>query len=539
MGRETNIDSIRILDEKIREHETAAITLKRARNSLLNISKLPPEVLGRIFHCNVATKGDYDGLDKGSHNFLLVCHHWFEVASRTPELWNSWGNSLEEWAQWCRCSRTASLDLVLLDFNDNDGDDDDDDDPDEDYFDDAVLWAALRDRAAQGTIRRVHLIAPSHYLELIIDLLIANRGEPQPNGIESIILRNGSLFPADMSTFFAHCHFPNLRRLVLAHCTISSWDHLTSRTSVLTTLEIDLSAPSPTPTTSQLLSILASNPALQKVRLAGCAVPDDGGGESSVRVQLYQLKELRLDGGLRHVVGLLDKLDRPRNMDNLSLTLHHIDVTDISQIVGPYLRDHLQRRDRHQNGPRLHVSSESRLQPWLGHVVRIDLSTQEGKRINTFVMIRVVLGETPGGTVVERVAFDLLTYAPLEEAIYFHTYSIPIATEGIRTRFPKLRTLSFEAVPLRMAFPDCNLVESGEIFHSLEHLILERVVVDDGDWSPLVTFLVCRVSSENRLDTLEVTSSTHMCPKVMEGIRGMVRVFEFLEVEVEESEVEA
>ena len=326
------------------------------------------------------------------------------------------------------------------------GDDDDDDDynPCEDYMDDPSLRDALRNRAAQDTIRRVHLIAPYHHLDLIICLLTANRGEPRPNGVESIILRNESFDPVDVSCFFAGYHFPKLRRLELNHFTTSSWDHLTSRTSVLTTLELDFDNPSPTPTTSQLHSILASNPALQKVVLTNHSVPDDGGGESSVRVHLPHLKELRLDGGLRQVIRLLDKLDHPRNMDNLSLTLRDSDVTEISQIVGPYLRHNLQRRDRPQNRPNLRVVSGDCLGPWVDDAVRINLSIEEGGWIYRFVAITVVLPGAPRRTAKKRAALEFLAYAPLDEVIYFHMVGIPITMEGIRTRFPNLRTLSFE-----------------------------------------------------------------------------------------------
>ena len=95
MDYETNIDSIRVLEEQIKGHERAIIKLKRTRNSLLNVSKLPPEVLGNIFQRNVTLDGSFK-LEEGSHNSLLVCHHWFEVASRTPELWSFWGNNLED-----------------------------------------------------------------------------------------------------------------------------------------------------------------------------------------------------------------------------------------------------------------------------------------------------------------------------------------------------------------------------------------------------------------------------------------------------------
>ena len=92
MGRETNFDSIHELEKQIEEGTGDTIQLKRTRNSLLNIStRVPPEILGSIFCWNVIPDGDYPhfgGLRKGSYNFLLVCHHWFEVASHTPELWS-------------------------------------------------------------------------------------------------------------------------------------------------------------------------------------------------------------------------------------------------------------------------------------------------------------------------------------------------------------------------------------------------------------------------------------------------------------------
>ena len=89
MHRDINLDSIIALERQIEEHERAIIQLKRTQNSLLNVSTLlPPEILGKIFSWNVIQGGDFGRLSKDSHNFLLVCHHWLEVASRTPELWS-------------------------------------------------------------------------------------------------------------------------------------------------------------------------------------------------------------------------------------------------------------------------------------------------------------------------------------------------------------------------------------------------------------------------------------------------------------------
>ena len=48
MGRETNIDSIRVLGEQNEEDKGDIVELRRAGNSLLNISTLvPPEISSR------------------------------------------------------------------------------------------------------------------------------------------------------------------------------------------------------------------------------------------------------------------------------------------------------------------------------------------------------------------------------------------------------------------------------------------------------------------------------------------------------------
>lgn len=87
MGPEINVNSILALEKQIEEGVGDVTHLKRARNSLLNVfMRIPPEILEHVFRWS-AIQGDPGGLRKGSYNFLLVCHRWFEVASNTPELW--------------------------------------------------------------------------------------------------------------------------------------------------------------------------------------------------------------------------------------------------------------------------------------------------------------------------------------------------------------------------------------------------------------------------------------------------------------------
>ena len=516
---EINVDSIRALDEKIKEHERVLIELKRARNSLLNVSKLPPEVLGSILRWNVTPKDDFGGLEEGSHNFLLVCHHWFEVASHTPELWSFWGNTLEDWSRWCRHPGSAPLDLVL----DVEG---------EDCFIDDPLPNTLQDRATQDTIRRIHLrTEDSGLLNNIISPLTPTCKGVQSSSVVSFILSNEGYVPVDVSDFFARYRFPKLQRLRLHNCTISSWDYLMSRTAVLTTLDLDFATPLPAPSTSQLLSIFSSNPALQEVVLCKGAVPGDD-DKSSFQVKLHHLKSLELEGDLRHVIRLLQRLDHPRNMDHLRLALCDCDMTDISQIIGPYLRDHLQRRDKSQNGLRLSTSAESGLlyqkdQVTLhtGDAGGINFSAPVSEQKDMFVAITVVLNVMNRRDVAKRALLGLIEQIPREEVVYFRTCDDPVVIEDIYTQFPNLKAFSFYRTHLSKVFPNLILVEDERIPPSLEHIRLECGFMGIGDWSPLMTFLERCALSGNRLDTLMIDGSAHLCPEVEKGIRSMVREF--------------
>ena len=80
MDHETIIKSIRALDKQITE---------RVRDSLFNVSALPPETPGYIFHWNIIPEPTFEAeLHDESLVQLLLGQSPFEVAPRAPEPWD-------------------------------------------------------------------------------------------------------------------------------------------------------------------------------------------------------------------------------------------------------------------------------------------------------------------------------------------------------------------------------------------------------------------------------------------------------------------
>jgi len=511
MDREINIDSILALEEQIKEHERAIIKLKRARNSLLNVSKLPPEVLGNIFQWNITLKGNFDRLEEGSHNSLLICHHWFEVASHTPELWTFWGNNLEDWEkQYLRSSPGAPLDLVLDGLP---------------YTFGSVSESqqvALKDRAARDTIRRVHLQSDmSWLLTSIISPLLSPHGGLRTNNLESLVLYSEDHTPLDVS-FFAHSHLSKLRHLELTGCTVSSLEHLTSQSTLLTTLEL-FSDISPSPTIHQLLSMLASTPRLQKLTLNAQAIPN-GDGSCSV-VPLPHLEELRLDGGPRQVFGLLRRLELPPKMGIVTLNVSHCVAADVSQTIGPYLQDHLRCRGRSRNGLGISLSSGSYIALNIGDAAKLRPPTTPSSRMNSFVSIIIGVDQALPEDALDRLTLDLISYTPREDIVYFRACGSVEVAKDLRVQMPNLKALDLYKAPLSTLFLMSD--RDGSHVHerfppSLQYLYLEWPHLGTYGWIPLIAFLSHRSSSGNRLDSLMIDGPCHVCFRVARRIRDVV-----------------
>ena len=123
VDRETRIKSIKSLDKQIEEGKGDIIQLKRIRNSLLDISTLPPEILIPILELSITWEQCYRLFPATNFNkpirgpgcILLVCHYWYEVASRSSEYGSLGRNTLKDWTKWSQHPQagSGSVDLVL------------------------------------------------------------------------------------------------------------------------------------------------------------------------------------------------------------------------------------------------------------------------------------------------------------------------------------------------------------------------------------------------------------------------------------------
>ena len=502
------------LDEQIREHLQPIIKHKRTQNSLLNVSRLPPEVLGYIFWLN-PTPGKFH---RGRLNFLFVCHYWCEVALHTPELWSSWGNTLQDWARYHLRHPETPLDLVL----------------DETLPRGTPLCASvqntLRDRAARGTIRLVHLRSEDvGLLNCILGTMTADQEVVRCSRVESLILQNEGDTPVDASTFFAHTRFLNLRHLDLTRCAIPHWDDLISQTKLLETLALHLTSRSSPPTAPQLLSLLASNPSLQKLALTGFSLPDDL-DEGHFQVSLPLLRELKLAGECEEISMLLARMVYPDILDHLDISLDGCTVEDISDTIGPYLRDYFRRRGEFQNGLEVYTSFLRGMVFHVGDGGDRHFPALASKPMDPFLAIAIPTTEDPLG----ELFFSLMAHTPQEEIFHLRMHNTPTTPRGacammgsLYPQLPNLRVLYSKSIRFNIMFPGPGADGTDRYpSQSLRYVSLERVYTDG--WTPLTDFLsFSRMSPSKRLDFLHVTSSFLMTPEVEAVVRRSVQEFRF------------
>ena len=233
--------------------------------------------------------------------------------------------------------------------------------------------------------------------------------------------------------------------------------------------------------------------------------------------------------------GLLHRLEYPRRMNTLSLCLSHCQFTDISQTIGPYLRNYLQRRDRCRNGLGLHISPGSPIVLGVGVPQRFRLSPSTRPRMDFSATLTLQLDQAPVD-LQERLSLGLIAYIPREDVTYFRMSGSLESVKDLCVQLPNLRTLDLYRVPLSMVFPipDRDASDAQEIFPpSLHHIFLQRPIVDGFNWFPLVAYLSRRKASGNQLSSVFIDGPCHMCRTVTHRVRALVQEFEIADKSLE------
>ena len=392
---------------------------------------------------------------------------------------------------------------------------------------DKILRDAIKSRAARGLIRKVHLRGPDvDLLTSIIASLTPDDNGIRPSNIESIFLTH-----VDGTKFFARYRFPKLRDLSLFECSDFALDHLKSSTNALTNLSLrdNMSSPPSIPSTSQLLSLLSSNPYLQTITLYILLISDDIRSDCRLRVPLPHLKRFSLTMDFRRALAVLHRLEFPHMPNQLNLCFRGCTLEVARQVVGPYIRDRIQGDPRSKN--RLGISVSSTFSRVSLEVSVVDVGYRYPDQLPT----RSHLYATFTMTIPRRTSREerdklctILALLPRERVVYLATNLSTGLMEELLVAMPNIEGLYLTCPAMFEWFllPDPYGPNAHKkLLPSLKCLYLEAVAMEDEGWDPLVRYLAHQTSADQRITLSVFGEGIHVCSDVRDQIRGLVERF--------------
>ena len=294
---------------------------------------LPPEVLGHIFWCRVVSGVNSSGsISRGTYNFLLVCRHWFDVATSTPSLWAFWGTSLREFLTFHRHSGDVPLYINLTNIN-------------SDRVTDASY--ILQDWSVQRRICDLHIRTSPGALTNILSLMSMPRPSLVRSRIKSLKFiaeeqRNAGLpeeLP-DITNFLKAYSLPELRSLVLHNCRLM-WESLIYQSSGLTRIDIRAHNGCTKPTILQLATLFAVNIRLEEIHLSLdiASMPKNFLSELPTSIVLPHLRRLIIRRGVSDHIRLLNRLAFSNLLKQVDIGLY-LDrtIADVPKALAPCMR---------------------------------------------------------------------------------------------------------------------------------------------------------------------------------------------------------
>lgn len=480
------------------------------------VEHMPPETLGYIFQMSVdpvLPRDDdprFAGIQKAPYNFLLVCRRWYQVARCTPELWSSWGNNLGDWKRCYLYNGASPLDLILDWFGHQTR-----------AFDES-LKDALKSRATRDLIRKVHLRGPDlRLLTSIISSLTPGDEGIRHSSIESIVLHS-----VDISDFLTRHRFPKLQGLDISRCSDLVLNHLKSHTMALIDLSLNNMTPhaESVPTTSQILSLLTSNPHIQTITLFFLLVSGDIESSHRFRVPLRHLKSLSLSMDFRCALSILQRLELPDRMGKLQLSFDGCTLEGIRRDIGPYIRDHFQCHERHRD--RLCVFVEIGIRRLLIQACVVGFGDEIHNRSPPHTTFAIKLPDNTSGEERDKLSTDIFEFLPQELIVFLETNLSAGAMKKLLINMPNIEVfnLSDPVVSSGFLLPDPGGPNAHKkLLPSLRLLRLEyRVGVGSNDWSPLIRYLTHQTSGNQPVSLIVSGDEVHICWEVQMQIGSLI-----------------
>jgi hypothetical protein len=393
---------------------------------------------------------------------------------------------------------------------------------------DKTLQDALRDHTTRNAIRKVHLRGDDiRLLTTVVSSLIPEDRLFQDSNIESIALN-----AVDVSDLFSSQRFPKLRDLSLSGRFVISpvaLDYLGSNTAVLVNLSLSSNSPSSILTTSQILSLLTSNPNIRSLALESLKIKDDSEHDFETRVPLRHLEKFSLKGDLHHLFPILRRLELPEGVDHARLEFYG-HCFDAREIIAPYIRDYLLRDPRFKDRLGIFVSRTGGCVSLRASVIGVgyhgpDRLPQQGPPYATFSVT------LPGYTQLdekEKVCIDILALLPRESIVYFETNLSTIPTVEAIVEMPNLEALYLIETVVYYGFllldPD-GLNPRTKLLPSLQRLYLQDPRAEGSDWWPLFHYAAYQTSDDHPFSLILFGEYTHICSELAEQIKGLVEEF--------------
>jgi len=237
----------RRIDQEIEKMEGAIRALKSRRNSLAVISRLPPEILSKIFVCCAATY-EHAHLNIDWVKVTHVSRHWRTVAIDCPRLWTTLVFARPRWVE--EMLKRSKMAPLVIDAR-----------PGHMHSKSTKVVQLAMNHISR--VRKLKLVSPSaSFVKLFSSV-------PRAAPMLQILVLSNSANDCDYAEPFRDNYYippklfsddsSQLRRLELIHCNLDWTSHLLKG---LTHLKIHNTTPGTRPSTPLFLDVLEQLPTL-------------------------------------------------------------------------------------------------------------------------------------------------------------------------------------------------------------------------------------------------------------------------------------